>query len=960
MTKSTYYIIMKRFFIAFAAFALLAGLPAAAQNQNQEQAMQQMMAALPNDPAVRVGHLDNGLTYYIRHNELPKGRAEFYLATNVGAIQETPDQDGLAHFLEHMCFNGTEHFPDKGILDYLRSIGAEFGANVNASTGFEETQYMLNNIPVERPTVVDTCLMILCDYAHFVKNEPEEIDKERGVIIEERRQRRNASWRTMEASLPYYFKGTKMENCTLIGRQESLETFKPESLHNFYATWYHPDMQAVIVVGDVDVDRTEAKIQEIFSIIPKCENPQPKEHLTLPGNAEPIVGIITDPETTNPSVEMIWHSEATPETYNATIVGQMEDIIKALIQLVMQERFADIVSKPDSPYLAGSFGISSLIYEDIDAVSGDVALKEDNILGGFKAFYTELERMKRFGLNDDEVARAKKQIETACENAVQKAPTRRNSEFIRPIISHFFDNEPFMTPETEQQVVNQILGQVNAQILSMMTQQILTDNNLIVVYSGPEKEGIATPTAEELLAAIAEVKASDIQPMEGEEIATEFLDPSTLKGSKSKKASKTIYDATQWTLKNGVKVIFLPTDYTKDQILFDLYKDGGNSLVSDADYASLDENIYSLYLNNTGVAGFSGTQVSKMLTGKSLSVTPYINALDHGIQGSSTQKDLETALQLLYLFFTEPRFDQDEYDNGINQIKAVLPNLVSQPNYKLQKELYKVLYNDSPRHALISQETLDAASLATLEKIYRTLFNDAAGATLVVVGDTDIDTLKPLVEKYIGSIPKGKKALKWIDRKDRVVKGAVEDIIAVDMQTPMSTVAQIYSAYLPYTAERKAALDALSYIMDIRYTNSLREDEGGTYGASTNASFSRRPEETILFQVVFACRPSLCDKLRDLAVKGLKELAENGPTDDEVTSAVLNLQKNIPERRLTNSYWRSAIETYEIYGNNSDVENEAAVNALDKAGIQKAAQEILSQGNLVEVDMKPANTAEAE
>ena len=938
---------MKRFFIALAALAILAVIPAMAQN-------------LPNDPAVRVGHLENGLTYYIRHNELPAGRAEFYLATNVGAIQETPDQDGLAHFLEHMCFNGTAHFPDKGILDYLRSIGAEFGRNVNASTGFEETQYMLNNIPVERPTVVDTCLMILCDYAHFVNNDPAEIDKERGVIIEERRQRRNAQWRTMERSLPIYFKDTKMERCTLIGQQESLETFKPESLHNFYATWYHPDMQAVIVVGDVDVDRTEAKIQEIFSVIPKCENPQPKEHLTLPDHAEPRVGVITDPETTNPSIEMIWHSEATPESYNTTIVGVMEDIVKVLVQLVMQERFADIVSKPDSPYLAGSLGISSLIYEDIDAVMGDVALKEDNILDGFKSFYTELERMKRFGFGDDEVNRAKKQIENIMENEVQQAPTRRNQEFIRPLISHFFDNDSFMEPETEQQVVNQILAQVNAQVLSSVAAQLLTEENLIVVYSGPEKEGIATPTGEQLLAAIAEVKASDIQPMEGEEIATEFLNPALLKGAKSKKAKKTIYNATEWTLKNGVKVIFLPTDYTKDQILFDLYKDGGQSLISDADMASFDQNIISLFKSNSGVAGFSGTQLSKMLTGKSLTVNPYINALDHGIEGEATQKDLETALQLLYLFFTQPRFDQDEYDNGIKQIEAVLPNLVGQPNYKLQKELYKVLYNDNPRRAMISQEVLDAASLQTLEKNMRMLFNDAAGATFVVVGDTDIDTLKPLVEKYIGSLPKGKKPLKWTDPNEHIQKGLIEDVFAVDMQTPMSTVVQTYSAYFPYTAGRKAALDAASYILDIRYTNSLREDEGGTYGASTNVGFSRRPEERAMIQVVFACRPSLCDKLRDLAIQGLRDLAENGPTDEELTSAVLNLKKNIPEKRLTNSYWQSAIESYELYGQDSDTENEAAVNALSKESIQQVLREILAQNNLIEVVMKPANTAEAE
>ncbi len=950
---------MKRILIVFAVLPLLfVALPVRAQ-QDQQQAMQQAMAALPNDPAVRVGHLDNGLTYFIRHNELPAGRAEFYLATNVGAIQETPDQDGLAHFLEHMCFNGTEHFPDKAILDYLRSIGAEFGRNINASTGFEETQYMLNNIPVERASVVDSCLMILCDYSHFVKNDPAEIDKERGVIIEERRQRRNAQWRTMERALPYYFKDTKMDRCTLIGQQESLETFKPESLHNFYATWYRPDMQAVIVVGDVDVDRTEAKIKEIFSVVPKAENPTPKEHLTFPANAEPIVGIITDPETTNPSLELIWRSEADPEALNSTIIGQMSDYLKALVSNIMYERFNDITSKPDSPYLSGSFGFGDLIYEDIEAQMGDVALKEDNILGGFKAFYTELERMKRFGFSDEEVNRAKTNILNYSENAVKKAPTRKNQEFIRPIINFFFDNEPFMEPETELQVVQQIMGSLNAQVLSMVAAQLLNEN-LVIVYSGPEKEGLATPTEAQILDAIAEVKASDIKPLEGEEIATEFLNPAALKGSKSKKASKTIYDATQWTLKNGAKIIFLPTEYTKDQILFDLYKDGGKSLIPENEIASFDDNIYSLYVNNTGVAGFSGTQVSKMLTGKSLSVTPYINALDHGIQGNATQKDLETALQLVYLFFTEPRFDQNEYDNGVNQIKAVLPNLMGQPNYKLQKELYKTLYNDSPRYQMISDEVLNAANLATLEKNYRKLFNDAAGATFVVVGDIDLETLKPLVEKYIGSLPKGKKALKWSDDGVRLPKGRVENVFAVDMQTPMSTVVQVNTAYMPYTAERQAALDAISYILDIRYTNSLREDEGGTYGASTQGGFSRRPEQRVMIQTVFSCRPSLCDKLRNLAIQGIKDLAADGPTDDEVNSAVLNLQKNIPENRLRNSYWQGAIESFELYGENKDADYEAAVNTLSKEKVQKFLQEILGQENLIEVVMKPANTAETE
>ena len=949
---------MKRFLIVIFVLPLLVVfIPAKAQNQ---QAQMPTLPQLPNDPAVRVGHLENGLTYYIRHNEIPEGRAEFYLATNVGAIQETPDQDGLAHFLKHMCFNGTAHFPDKGILDYLRSIGAEFGRNINASTGFEETQYMLNNIPVERESVVDTCLMILCDYAHFVNNDPEEIDKERGVIIEERRSRRNASWRLMEKSFPYYFEGTKMADCTLIGRQESLENFKPESLTTFYTTWYHPDMQAVIVVGDVDVDRTEAKIQEIFSVIPKCENPQPKEHLSIADHDEPRIGILTDPERTNPSMAMIWHSEATPEIYNSTTIAPTEDIMKVLIQLVMQERFSDITSKPDSPYLSARLAFGSLNYEDIDAVNGEVALKEDSILDGFKAFYTELERMKRFGFGDDEVARAKQQIQTIFDNQVKQAPTRRNAEFIRPLISHFFDNDSFMEPEVEQQLANQIMAQLSAPVLSAIAKEVLTDNNLIVLYYGPEKEGIATPTEEQILAAIEEVKASDIKPMEGEEIATEFLNSDLLKGAKSKKVKNTVYGAQEWMLSNGVKVVFLPTDYTKDQILFDLYKDGGMSLIPDADIATFDANIIGLFKRNCGVAGFSGTQLSKMITGKTLSIDPYLNSLDHGIEGSANQKDLETALQLLYLFFTEPRFDEDEYMNGINQLKAVLPNLATQPNYKFEQELDRVLYDNSPRHELISMEKVDAASLQTLEKYYRKLFNDAAGATFVVVGDIDMDTLKPLVEKYIGSLPKGRKALNWADDGVRIPVGQIEDVFSVDMQTPMSSVFQNYSARLPYTAERKAALDAIAYILDIRYTNSLREDEGGTYGASANALFNRRPEELVKIQVSFDCRPSLCDKLRELAIQGINDLADNGPTEEEVTSAVLNLKKNLPERRQNNSYWQGAIESYLRYGRDVDIDNEAAVNALTKEKIQQTLQEVLSQGNLIEVVMKPANAAEAE
>ena len=954
---------MKRFFLALAALAVLVPQAQAQQpTREQMEAAIAQMPKIPNSDAVKIGRLDNGLTYYIRHNELPKGRAEFYLATNVGAIQEIqPQQDGLAHFLEHMCFNGTKNFPDKTILNYLRSIGAEFGRNINASTGFEETQYMLNNIPVERESVVDSCLMILGDYSHYVLNEPKEIDAERGVIIEERRTRRNASWRSMERSLPYYFGAdSKLAQCTLIGTQEHLETFKYESLNDFYHTWYHPGNQAVIVVGDVDVDRTEAKIKEIFGSIPAKENPLAKPIQSIANHAEPRVGIITDPETTAPSIELIWHSEAMPESVKGTALGQVTDLLENVIRMVMRERFNDITSKPGSAYLSGSFSVSDLIYEDIEAVMGDVTLREDNILGGFKDFYTELVRLQRYGITDAEFQRVKADYLSMLETRANRASTRQNPEFIYPILSNFFDKEPILEPADEKELIEAFFGQLNAAAISQAVAQLWSGENMVIVYNGPEKEGIATPTAEQLLQVIEEVNASEIAAPEGEDIPEAFLDPAKLKGAKIAKTASTIYGATQWTLKNGVQVIVYPTDLQKDQILFNLYKDGGISLISDEDLSSFESNVLALFQNNSGVSAFSGTTVSKMLTGKNLSVNPYFSKLENGINGNSTVKDFETAMQLVYLYYTDPRFDPEEWQNGIDQIKSILPNLVNQPNYKLQTELYKTLYGGNPRHQMISDEVLAKANLATVEKNWKALFADAAGAKLVIVGDVNPEAIKPVVEKYIGSLPKGKKALKWVDNNDDIVKGRIEKVIEVDMQTPKSTVLQVYSANVPYSYEKDAAMDAISYILDMHYTESLREEEGGTYGASTSATFSRRPKEQALIQIYFDCKPALCDKLRELAIKGIKDFAANGPTDEELNMVKLNLQKNIPESRQRNSWWRNNIELYLTYGQDRDAAYEAAVNGLTKESIQATLQEILAQDNFIELVMKPAATAEAE
>jgi len=948
---------MKKIFLFVISVFAVSAMTASAQDADSSNPMLQ---ALPNDPAVRVGHLDNGLTYYIRHNALPEHRAEFYLATNVGAIQETPDQDGLAHFLEHMCFNGTEHFPGKGILDYLRSIGAEFGRNINASTGFEETQYMLNNIPVERPAVVDSCLMILCDYSHYVTNATEEIDAERGVIIEERRARRNAQWRLLERSLPYYFGDCKYATCTLIGLQESLEGFKPESLHNFYHTWYYPGNQAVVVVGDIDVDRTEAKIREIFGPVPANPDPKAKDVITVPEHEQPLVGVLTDPEETNASLSFMWMGEALPEQYNPTRINMMQNLLKSLVSQIMSERFNDITSDPDSPFENGNFYIGSVIYENTEAIMADVTLKEDRILEGIKAFHTEIERMRRFGFTDDEVDRAKSEILSRYENRVKRAATRKNAEFVRPILSNFFDQTPFMTPEDEYKEIEMLLGNFNAQVLSMMVGQLPMNEtqNLTLLYTGPEKAGIKTPTEDQILSAFREVLSSDIQAGEQLTVADSFLDPETLAGSEVVKTRKVVFGATEWTLANGITVYVLPTKHTENQILFDICEYGGNSLIDDKDMPSFDNTILQVFQRNCGVGPFSGTEVSKMLAGKNLTASPYLGNTKHGVDGQSTIKDLETALQILYLEYTQPRFDEKEWNNSISQLKSILPNLENTPDFVFAQRLYKTLYGDSPRHQQISSETLAKADLKVFEAGYRKLFKDASGARMTIVGDVDPESLKPLVEKYIGALPTGKRPSVYNDRGDGFVKGKVLDDYKTEMTTPQSTVLHVYYADTRYDARVEAALEIVQYILDMRYTASLREEEGGTYGSSTMAMLRRKPAGQAVVQTYFNCNPAMTDRLRELTLQGITELAEQGPTDDEMSQAVLNLRKNLPESRISNSYWANKLWDWIDYGEDSDALREAAIVLVSKEDVQNITRKILDSGNFIEIVQRPNKDSE--
>ena len=941
LKRTIIFINMKRLFIFIAA--IFAAATAFGQTQ------------LPNDPETKVGKLENGMTYYIRHNAQPAQRAEFYLATNVGAFQEEDDQDGLAHFLEHMCFNGTKNFPGKGLLDWLQSIGAEFGRNINASTGFEQTQYMLNNIPIVRESIIDSCLLVMHDYSHFVTCNHEEIDAERGVILEERRTRRNASWRMFEKSLPYYYGDTPYAKRTLIGGEDQLKNFKYESLTNFYKKWYRPDMQALIVVGDVDVDQIEAKIKSIFSDIPAPEVPTEKIIHKIPVNEEPVVAVLTDPEATSSSIEVLWKSEPLPLEYNSTDVAFMTDIIKYYIRLIMSERFSDITARPDAPFLDASFGSGRLCLAS-DASFGEVSFKDGEAVNAFQAYMTEIEKMKRYGFTDGEVQRAKDNIINNYEKAAEAAATRKNADFIRPILNNFYFNESFMDPATELQLAQMVCSQINAAILGQVAASLITDENVVIIFNGPEKEGITNPTVEQLAGIMAASKTAEIAANAEESLNEPLIDPSALKGSKIKKEETGLYGSTVWTLKNGVKVVVLPTQHQKDQILINLNLNGGRSVIPTEALTSFENNIWSLYLSNTGVSKFSGTQLSKMLAGKSVGIMPYIGTTQHGISGQCTPKDIETAMQLMYLTFADPRFDADEYETGIQQIKAVLPNLANNPMFLFQIAVNETIYGGNERVVNISEEVLEAANLETLEKVYREiLFNDVAGATLRIVGNVDLETLKPMVEKYIGSLPKGKKAHQYNeDNLINIVKGNVANTVKVPMQTPKGTVYQVHSGYMPIDTKTEATLEIAQYVLDMIYTKTIREQEGGTYGVGTSLSADRDPVSRVTFMIQFDTNPEQAARLSELTTKYLNEFAQNGPTAEEFAMAVENVKKNLPESRISNNYWLGALSKNIHYGIDYDAEYEAALNSVTAEDVKTLLQKVLAEGNFVQVMLAPA------
>ena len=937
---------IKRFFTIVAFFALsIMGIQA---QQNP------MFAPLPEDAELRKGVLPNGLTYYIRHNAKPENQADFYIYDKVGAAQEEDLQIGLAHFLEHMAFNGTKNFPDKNMINYLESVGVKFGANLNAWTAMEQTQYMMQGVPLSDPTVVDNVLMILHDWAYFISLEEEEIDNERGVIIEELRTRNDASWRIREKSAPYLYGDTKYAKRNIIGTVDRLQNFTYDELRDFYHRWYNTANQCIVVVGDFDVDEMEQKVIATMSDIPAVENPEAIEYIPIPVNEKPAIGIFTDPELTETSVELMARREAWPNEMNNTLAYELYSIIDSFIATIVNERLDDMAQKPGAPFIgAGYYGGN--ITASMDLIEIYAQPREGEALKAFEAIYAEFEKVRRFGFTPSEFERAQTNILRRNQQAYDRRNDRRNGEFVGRYTSNFRRGTPIYGAEEEWQIDSMLIANMDLNTVNAVAmQERFLPTNQVVLMSQPEKEGLAVPTVEEVEAIIAAVNGAELQPYEDTGVKKPLIPEGTkLKGSKVKATSADAFGNTIWTLKNGVKVVLKPTDFKADEISMRATAMGGQSLIADEDMALAGQ--LTSFISYQGVGEFSPTDLQKQLAGKAVGVGPFLSSSSHGMSGYCSPKDVETLLQLVYLHGTSPRFDEDAFNLVKEQLVQAYANIESDPNYALQRELYANLYNKPNRQKAWGAADMEALTFEQYKKVYNTLFTNPDDFTFFFVGNFNEAELKPLVEKYLGSLPKTKGTLTY--NPENAIgynAGDKEHRFQVAMEMPKTTIFYVLNGELEVNLKNKIALSVLDQVLDIRYTKSIREEMGATYGVSSMGQLSGLPSEPdYALLITFDTKPEIADQARAALIPEIEKIAAEGVTDEEMGKIKEYMLKERADALKQNGNWMSWMISREMLGVDMTTGYEEIVTNLSSEDIKALAAKILADGNQLRLIMDP-------
>lgn len=918
----------------------------------QLMAQQTAIPSLPIDPKVRYGKLDNGLTYYIRQNAQPKDRADFFIAQNVGSILEEENQRGLAHFLEHMAFDGTKNFPGHGMDDFTESIGMRGGENFNAYTSFDETVYMIMNAPVTNKNAVDSCLLILHDWSGFITLADTAIAKERNVIREEWRTRQNAQMRILEQQLPKILPDNRYAHRMPIGTIDVIENFKPDELRAYYKKWYRPDLQAIIIVGDVNVDQVETDIKKIFSDIPAPVNPAKREFFTVADNDEPLVAIATDKEASNTILSILYKHEKMPAEMYATVAGLVKDYMESAVETMINERFSEIVQKANPPFVAASASDGDFIITKTKGAFSLAALvKEGDVKRAMDALVTEAERIKRYGFTASEYERARTNILKQYESLFKDRDKQKNRSYTNEYVRHFTDGGYIPGIETEYALISQIAPKLPIEEINRYAKELVGDKNIIITLSGPEKEGLKYPTEAQLLADFIKAQQLPVEPYK-ETVSNEPLipvlpTPGTIKESKV----DPLFGATVMTLSNGVKVVLKHTDFKDDEILMTATSPGGSTLFGKKDIDNL--KIFNEVIGLGGLGNFSATELNKILAGKMVSCSATLGLNSEDLNGNSTPEDVKTLFELIYLCFTAPRIDEEAYLSFEERMKAQLKNLELNPMVAFSDTLTEAIYKNNPRAARITAADFEHINYLRIMQMYKERFADASDFVFTFVGNLNIDAMRPYIEQYLATLPTQGRIEKGNSAEVPAIrKGDYTNIFKRKLETPKASVVNFWSGNIEYNLENILTMSMLKQVLDLVYMEKVREEAGGTYGVQTSGQLSYFPEGQTFFQAYFDTDPAKREQMNKIVITELENIAKSGPREDDFKKTKDNILKRHAENLQENSYWLNTLDNYYFRGFNGETNYIETLNGITPAKIQQFIKKLLKQGNRIEVVME--------
>ncbi len=931
--------------------AMLAATCLAAVRQQAATAPAQSAAPsqqMPFDPQITTGKLSNGLRYYIRANKKPEKRAELRLVVNAGSVLEEDDQQGLAHFVEHMAFNGTQHFPKQELVHFIESLGMRFGADLNAYTSFDETVYMLQ-VPTDKPETMDRAMLILEDWAHNVSFDPVEIDKERGVVMEEWRLRRGAGARMTDKLFPIAFKGSRYADRIPIGKPEIIQGGKPERLRKFYTDWYRPDLMAVVAVGDFDKTAIENLIQTHFGSIPAAKSPRPRPNFDIPDHPGTVYAITTDKEMTTTSVGI---TNILPSREQGLVAEYRQEIVDNLFSAMLSARFQEMAQKPDAPFILAAAGRGNFLARNKDGASLNALVREGGVERGLEALLVETDRVSRFGFTATELERQKQNLLRAYEQAAAEKETSESSSRADEYIRNFLKNEPLPSVDDEYALHQRFLPQITLEEINKIAKEWYSDRNRLVVVTAHEKSGLVIPDESQLAAVMKGASAKELKPYADTAVAAALLDSIPAPGSIAKTVVKDTNGITEWELSNGVRVVLKPTTFKADEILFGATSPGGTSLASDRDY--IPASTATQVISAGGLGKLNAIDLQKALTGKVASAFAFIGELEEGLGGSSSRKDLETMFQLIYLRFTEPRADANTFAVQAARTKTMLANQTAVPEFAFFDALNTARYQNHSRRRFPTPATVDEWNLEKSMAFYKDRFADASDFTFVFVGTFDLATMKPLVERYLGSLPSIHRKETWKDVGVRTPTGVIEKRVEKGIE-PKSLAAILFSGPFQDDQTHRIAIRAMAEVLQTRLLETIREELGSTYSITASADYQRIPKPEYSITIQFGCAPQRTDDLIKRVFQEIELLKTNGPTEKQVNDEREALLRDFETNSKQNYYLLNQITlSYQFGEDPARLWNlPEYLRKVDAAMIQGAAKTYLNTSNYVKVTLFP-------